>query len=106
MGSRAGGGAWLLWPRLSENAAAAFRAAAIFSERSGPAWQLMGTAWASGISPREGWEAGHWCLSDSWGLLSLAEEAHSLERSRTHCALEGVEAVWGRQVSDGPTLGS
>lgn len=75
-----------------------------FSERSGPAWQLMGTPGPQESAPK-GVEAGRWCLSDSWGLLSLAEKARSLERSRTHCAVEGVEAVWESQVPDGPALG-
>ena len=75
-----------------------------FSELSGPAWQLMGTPGPQESAPR-GVEAGHWCLSDSWGLPSLAKEAHSLERSRTHCAVEGGETVRGGQVPEGPALG-
>lgn len=35
-------------------------------------------------------ETGCWCLSDAWGLPSLAKVAHSSERSRTHCAVGGT----------------
>lgn len=50
---------------------------------------------------REGWRPGRWCLSDSWGLPSPAKIAHSSERSRTHCTVEGV----GRPVQNAKSLG-
>lgn len=56
--------------------------------------------------PPEGWRPGRWCLSDSWGLPSPAKIAHSSERSRTHCTVEGAEACSECQEPGCPASGN
>ena len=91
---------------LLRNAAAASREQRYFSEHTGPGLAVNGHAGASGISPKREVEAGGWCLSDSWGFLSLARKAHSSERSRTHCAVKGTEACLECQVPGCPASGN
>lgn len=103
---RGGGRLVIMAAALLRNPAAASREQQNFSEHTGPAWQLAGTPGPRESVPREV-EASRWCLSDSWGLPSLAKKAHSSDYSRTHCAVgRNRKARSECQVPGCPALGN